>query len=174
MKIKLPVIEVWIDNNHFKYYNRYRTIDFTKLHRDGDLPAYIKRYDDGNLEYERYYKHGKLHRDGDKPAELEYYNYVFNSGNESIMNEVYYKNGLRHRIEEPAIISWSLMSGKRHLSEHYLFGKTYGLYSSEYNEYINFLNLLKEDKSILITELKSDNKIIKEHCNQVMFHNWKD
>lgn len=40
------------------------------LHRDGDKPAEIKTYSDGEVESEKYWKNGLQHRDGDKPAQI--------------------------------------------------------------------------------------------------------
>ena len=54
-----------------------------KLHRDGDLPAYV------NLKqpetFMTWYKNGKIHRDGDLPALID--------GD----RKVWYKNGVKHR-----------------------------------------------------------------------------
>jgi hypothetical protein len=45
-----------------------------KLHRDDDLPAYIKLDLHGDLICKIYYKDGKCHRDNNKPAYIKYYN----------------------------------------------------------------------------------------------------
>jgi hypothetical protein len=54
---------------HTVYYNNVKyqlygyEINWHKLHRDGDLPAYTSI-----LGTKRWYKNGKCHRSGDKPA----------------------------------------------------------------------------------------------------------
>jgi hypothetical protein len=55
-----------------------------QIHRDGDLPAIIRR--DGVIEYR---KNGKTHRDGDKPAHIDP---TFGAG-----SVTYYKNDKKHR-----------------------------------------------------------------------------
>ena len=75
--------------NNVLHYVDYNTIEYSRLHREGDLPAII--YDDGS---KFWYKNGQPHRDGDEPASIHA------SG-----NKVWYKNGQLHREgDEPAII----------------------------------------------------------------------
>jgi hypothetical protein len=71
-----------------------------KLHRDGDLPAYIRRNDaqcfakqsiNGAVTCEEYYRDGKRHRDGDLPA------YIKRNNAGVIIGEIYYRDGKKHR-----------------------------------------------------------------------------
>lgn len=62
------------------------------LHRDDDKPARVYADSDGYFEYEWHIR-GKFHRENDKPASI--YNWQSN----------WWVNGLRHRLEGPAIIS---------------------------------------------------------------------
>ena len=58
-----------------------------KLHREGDKPALILYYPNGQVYCESWYQNGKRHREGDKPAERYYY------PNGQVSHEKYYKNG---------------------------------------------------------------------------------
>jgi len=72
-----------------------------ELYREGDNPASIDYYQDGNVQRESYYRNGKLHREGDNPASIEYYQ----DGN--VRRESYYKNGKLHREgNNPASIEY--------------------------------------------------------------------
>jgi hypothetical protein len=62
-----------------------------KLHRDGDLPAFIGA--DGT---QKWYQNGKLHRDGDLPA------VIWASGNKE-----WYQNGKRHRDGDLPAFVWA-------------------------------------------------------------------
>jgi hypothetical protein len=79
-----------------------------RLHRDGDMPAYIDTVD-GTREW---YQHGLMHRDGDMPA------YVGYDGTQLVFR-VWYQRGNVHRENAPAVINedgavefWS--NGKRY------------------------------------------------------------
>ena len=54
--------------------------------RDDDKPAYIEYYENGNIKYNKWYKHNQLHRDG-KPAILFY------DEQGKIYTQEYYKYG---------------------------------------------------------------------------------
>ena len=82
-----------------------------KVHRDGDLPANIQYYckslydDEGKLQkviktpaIKMYYNNDLLHRDADKPAVLKYYEPDLPSEFGQLAEEVYYRNGLKHRF----------------------------------------------------------------------------
>ncbi len=60
-----------------------------KWHRDGDLPAVIRRNDAGVVTVEEYHRDDKLHRDGDLPAVID--------RNESgaVVREGYYRDGVK-------------------------------------------------------------------------------
>lgn len=70
-------------------WNNYKWYVNGKLHREGDLPAFI---DSVGSQY--WFMHGKQHRDGDFPAEIH-----------KMGNKKWYKNGKLHRENDlPAII----------------------------------------------------------------------
>ena len=75
-----------------------------KVHRDGDLPAWIAQ--DYSKEW---YKNGKLHREGDLPAWIQG------------VRQGWYKNGKRHRDgDKPAVIGYRnsefWVNGKKYIS----------------------------------------------------------
>jgi antitoxin component YwqK of YwqJK toxin-antitoxin module len=74
-----------------------------KLHRDGDLPAYIKYFTTGNVYIKQWFQNDKSHRDEDKPAIISY----DKEGN--IMSEEWYQNDKLHRPIEngPAWIGYN-------------------------------------------------------------------
>jgi len=81
-----------------------------KLHREGDLPAYISLNG-----YKSWYINGKLHRENDKPA-IKQINGT----------KIWYLNGNLHRIEGAAV---ELVDGRKYW---YLEGFKYS--EEEYNE----------------------------------------
>ncbi len=62
-----------------------------KLHRDGDLPAFIERNKAGAVKCEEYYRDGKEHREGGLPA------YIVRNKAGVVTREVYYRDGKEHR-----------------------------------------------------------------------------
>lgn len=81
--------------------NRIREITYynnSRKHREGDKPAVIYYYANGNKKLEQYYINGRLHRQNDKPAEIHYYE------DGSVEFEEYRINDLRHRYYGPTII----------------------------------------------------------------------
>ena len=82
------MINVYYNNVLHKEFDDYN-IEYSRLHREGDLPAII--WKDGSKSW---CKNGQPHRDGDLPAIIH--------ENES---KHWYKNGQLHREgDEPAII----------------------------------------------------------------------
>ena len=89
-------------------------IEYSRLHREGDLPAYIDAYGS-----KFWYKNGQLHREGDLPAIISidgskhWYknNQLHREGDEPAIidadgSKFWYKNGQLHREgDEPAYIS---------------------------------------------------------------------
>jgi hypothetical protein len=80
------IVTVYYDN--VKLLIPRDSVEYYKLHRDNDLPAYIRSSEI------QFYKHGNLHREGTAPAFVSK-NFVS-----------WWKNGSRHRDGDfPAIIS---------------------------------------------------------------------
>lgn len=74
-----------------------------KLHREGDLPAYISRHENGQVSEEWWCREGLPHRDGDLPAIVRYYE----NGQKS--KACWYKNGAFHRAGGlPAIVRYPI------------------------------------------------------------------
>jgi antitoxin component YwqK of YwqJK toxin-antitoxin module len=72
-----------------------------QLHREGDRPAQIEYYKNGNKEYETWAVNNEIHREGDKPAQIEYYE----NGNK--YHEKWLINGQHHREgDKPAQIKY--------------------------------------------------------------------
>jgi len=72
--------------------NKYSEFIGLNMHRT-DGPAFICYYDNGNVEYEKYYVNGKSHK-LDGPAYIEY------ERNGNIVYESYYIYGNRYKKNE--------------------------------------------------------------------------
>lgn len=83
-------IEEW-----FRYKGHY--------HRDGDKPALIRYYDNGNKRSERWLYRDHLHRCDDEPAVIFYY------ANGNVRQEEWFVNGEKHRVDptEPTIVRYN-------------------------------------------------------------------
>lgn len=78
-----------------------------RLHRDEDLPSWIKYNKEGQILYERWYQDGHQHRDHDRPAEIKY---IYTYGNKQgwKQTEEWYQNGKKHRNGDlPAVIQYN-------------------------------------------------------------------
>jgi len=107
-------------------YNQY------VLHRDGDLPAYIKRDEDGNISMICYYKNGLEHRSGDRPSSYSGSN--IGTIKEKIACVHFYKNGKLHRAGDlPAYICFD-QDGKIYDQSFFLNDKAYTPDSINHND----------------------------------------
>jgi hypothetical protein len=68
------------------------------LDNDGDLPALVCYYRNGNKRCEEWFKEGKPHRE-DGPAFISYDMY------KTTLGENWYLNGLRHRLDGPCVVN---------------------------------------------------------------------
>lgn len=116
-----------------------------ELHRDGDKPALIRE------SRQEWYQNGKLHREGDLPAGV----YVKAGGtldpNKSIEEqngvEVWYKDGLKHRTNGPAVIRYSRSGASK---EYWKDGERYHENGRPYkNKKKNKYDQPEEEKSEL-------------------------
>jgi hypothetical protein len=77
-----------------------------KFHRDGDLPARIRYYNDKTVSIEMWYQNGKKHRDNNLPAYIEYCNNIQ-------YLSIWYKDGIKHRDNDlPAQVRIYPKSGR--------------------------------------------------------------
>jgi len=63
------------------------------FHREGDKPAYIEYYENGNMRHEEYRIYGNNSREGDKPAVVNYYKNGNVRFEEYRINGKYYREG---------------------------------------------------------------------------------
>ncbi len=113
-------------------------IEFNKLHRDDDLPAYI-----GAKGSQFWYENGLLHRDNDKPSiiwddgsqswykkgkshrDCDFPAHIWTNGSQE-----WFKNGERHRDGDlPAFIGFI---GYNKIQQWYKNGQRYPLFSLKY------------------------------------------
>ena len=73
---------------------------YGKCHREGDKPACIKYYENGNVQCEEYFLNGKPNRNGDKPTYIEYYeNGNIKYESYKVNNEFYREGGKPCKIQ---------------------------------------------------------------------------
>ncbi len=87
-----------VDNNNGLITERYYR--YNKLHRNGDKPAEIYYFKNGNIRHQVYYRYGLLHRNDDKPA------IVINFPNGNIGYEEYCRDGIAFREGGPINITY--------------------------------------------------------------------
>ncbi len=105
-------------HNNIKHNVFFYNIEWSRLHRDGDLPAIICA--SGS---QQWYKNGSCHRNGDLPA------IIWADG-----SHAWYKNGLRHRNGDLPAIIWE--NGTREWYKNGIMQKDgYKLVSKQFNLY---------------------------------------
>jgi antitoxin component YwqK of YwqJK toxin-antitoxin module len=117
----------------------------------------VEYYDNGNKDYESWYKDGLYHR-LDGPAWISYYD----NGNKDY--ESWYKDGSYHRLDGPALISYNQDGSK--------YYETWDLCNQEYSEF-EHRELVKFGKSIItrdaaIMNIRNSSKFIQRKCQEIL------
>ena len=165
MADNLKMIEYYI--NDIKYtkdtYSDFPRNELTK--RSNDKPNLIRYSSNNKILEELYFENGARHRDIDKPAEINY------NDHGRLVSKLYYKNGKLHREgDKPAVIGYQFRTDNKlvvYKKSYFLYGQKYkeiDFDSYDYKEFKKFLKLIKNDSSLILTNINHNNYFIQQFC----------